>query len=121
MSQARLAQYEGELYADAEISGSRRRMSGWVNLATGVAGAGLIALAATSDMRGAARGLTYLEGAVIMPLGLITGIVELRGQSSNEREWRNYRLGQGAVSPPRLSMAPMLLPSGLFLAGGGTF
>jgi hypothetical protein len=86
-----------------------------------VAGAALIAIAATSDMRGAARDLTYLEGAVIMPVGLITGIVQLRSQSSNEREWRNYRLGEAAVPAPRLSMAPILLPSGLLLAGGGRF
>jgi len=121
LSEARLAQYEGELYADAQISASLRRLSGWVNFGVGVAGAGLIAIAATSDMRGSARALTYVEGAVIMPAGLITGIVELESQSSNEREWRNYRLGAAAGSPPRLSMAPILLPNGLLLTGGGRF
>lgn len=59
MSATRLAQYEGELYTGALGARISRRTTGWMYMGAALAGSGLIVLAATSDMRGAAKELTY--------------------------------------------------------------
>jgi hypothetical protein len=117
----RLAQYEGELYADAQISAMLRRRVAWASLGAGLAGASMIAIAATSDMRGAARGLTYVEGAVLLPIGTIGGLAALLSPSPNECEWRNYRQPQGVAPMRQLSLLPIPIPGGLLLSAGARF
>jgi hypothetical protein len=121
MTELRMEQYEGELYADAIISRTRRRTGAWANLGGALAGAGLIALAATSDMRGGARAFVYLEGAVLTPVCAISGIVELNHESANEREWRRYRSPKTAAPAARLLVWPLLTRNSALLVTGGTF
>ena len=120
-SELTLSQYEGELYADATISARIRRANGWIGLGAGAAGAGLIALGATSRLRGFDRTLVYIEGGVLLPFGAVGGIAALSGQSSNEREWRNYRLGERARPSARLTFAPVFTRNSMFVAAGAAF
>jgi hypothetical protein len=114
----KLGQYEGELYLDAMAARSGRRSAGLLSLAAAASGAGLIVLAATSDMRGHARNLTYLEGGVFLPLGTIAGILLLTGESAYEKEWRQYRSGPTGAPTARWSVAPVITPGGFVIAAG---
>jgi hypothetical protein len=84
LSAFKLGQYEGELYRDAIVARAGRRSGGLLLLAVGAAGAGLIALAATSDMRGQARFVAYAEGGAFVSLGTIAGILLLTRRSSTQ-------------------------------------
>jgi hypothetical protein len=120
LSAFKLGQYEGELYRDATAAGSRRRADGFLLLAAGAAGAGLIALAATSDMRGDARFLVYLEGGTFLPFGTVAGILLLSGESAQERQWRLYRTAARPASVVRWSVHPVLTPHGFAFAAGAS-
>ncbi|MES1184312.1 MAG: hypothetical protein ABUL60_10880 [Myxococcales bacterium] len=121
MTELRLAQYEAELYVEADRARNGRRLQAWANLGGALAGAGLIALAATSNMTGAAKGLTLLEGAVLTPTCAIGGIVGLARESMIEKEWRRYRTEQGTASVARLTVVPVLTPGRAVLMVGSSF
>jgi hypothetical protein len=121
MSETRLAQYEGELYAGALGARISRRTGGWMYMGAALAGSGLIVLAATSDMRGAAKELTYVEGAVLTPLCAILGVLRWTNESAREREWRRYRLGQSRAPVARLAVFPSLTAGGMLVVTGGIF
>jgi hypothetical protein len=121
MTEVRLAQYEAELYVEALHARSNRRVEAWANLGGALAGAGLIALAAASDMTGAARGVTYLEGALLTPTCAVGGIVGLARESVTEKEWRRYRAAQGPGSVARLTVVPLLTPGRALLVAGSSF
>jgi hypothetical protein len=78
----------------------------------------LIALSATSDLRGEARALTYIEGGVFLPLGTLAGILLLASESPHEREWRRYRTGAAATPVARWSVLPALTPQGFVVTTG---
>jgi hypothetical protein len=121
MTEVRLAQYEGELYIDAVHARSSRRFEAWANLGGALAGAGLIALAATSDMTGAAKGITYLEGAVLMPTCAIASVIGFTNESTNEKEWHRYRSQRTVTPVARLTVLPVLTPSYALLVVGSSF
>lgn len=121
ISEGRLAQYEGELYAAAQSSAQNRRMNGWVYLGAALGGAGLLALATSPDLRGGARGLAILEGAVLLPLGIVQGALAFANESSTERVWRSYRLAQDKANAPGVSVTPLVSASAVFLVGTGRF
>ena len=114
----KLGQYEGELYRDALTARANRRSLGFLSFGVGAAGAGLIVLAATSDMRGRARTLTYMEGGAFLPLGTIAGIFLLNSELSQERQWRLYRRGASATPVARWSVLPVLTPHGVLVTAG---
>ncbi len=121
LTERQLARYEGELFADAAISRSQRRYGGWISLGQAAAGAGLIVLAATSDMRGTARTLTYVEGAVLTPFCGISGFVALSSESANEREWQRYRGEYANRTVAQVSVVPVLAPGRMLLVASGNF
>ena len=121
MTEARLAQYEGEVYIDAVHARSSRRLEAWANLGGAFAGAGLIALAAASDMTGAAKGITYLEGAVVMPTCAIASVIGFTSESTNEKEWRRYRSQRPVAPVARLTVLPVLTPDHALLVVGSSF
>jgi hypothetical protein len=93
-----------------------RLSSGFLSLGAGAAGAGLIALAATSDMRGDARNLTYAEGGGFLVLGTIAGILLLSSESPSERAWRQYRSAASGRSVARWTLLPVLNSDRLMVA-----
>lgn len=121
MTELRLAQYEGELYVEAVYARNGRRIEAWMNLGGAFAGAGLIALAAASDMTGAARGLTYLEGAVLTPTCAVAAIIGFVQESTIEKEWRRYRAEQSTAPRAQLTLLPVLTQSRALLVVGGSF
>jgi hypothetical protein len=121
MTEVRLVQYESELYVDALYSRSSRRFEAWTNLGGAFAGAGLIALAAASDMTGAAKAITYLEGAVLTPTCAIASVIGFTSESTNEKEWRRYRSQQPVASIARLTVLPVLTPSRALLVVASSF
>ena len=120
LSHFKLGQYEGELYREAVVARSGRRAGGFLYLGVAAAGAGLIALAATSDLRGEARTVTYVEGAAFLPLGTIAGILMLAGESSHERQWRLYRSGAPSQSVARWSLHPVVTRDGFLFSAGAS-
>jgi hypothetical protein len=121
MTKLRLAQYEAELYVEALHARNNRRVEAWANLGGALAGAGLITLAATSDMTGSARILTYAEGFVLTPTCAIAGVVGLARESMIEKEWRRYRTEQATASVARLTVVPVLTPGRAVLVVGSSF
>ena len=97
-----------------------RRLGGFISLGAAGAGAGLIALAATSDMRGGARLLTYAEGGVMLAYGTIANILLLSRESDVERQWRLYRTSASAPPVARWSVQPIVTPHGFVLTTAGS-
>jgi hypothetical protein len=64
--------------------------------------------------------LTYFEGGLLLPLGTISGILLLSGESAREREWRRYRSGATAAPVARWSVLPVLTRGGFLVAAGAS-
>jgi hypothetical protein len=119
----RLAHYEGELQADADISRKRRIGQGIGGIGTASAGGVLIALGATSKLEGVGRALTYVEGGLFVVVGTLSAIAQLTGESPNEREWRLYQKDQSTDRAPsvRIAIAPVVTRDGAAFGVVGSF
>jgi hypothetical protein len=87
------------------------------------AGGALIALGATSKLEGAGRALTYVEGGLFLVIGTVDAIVQLTGESANEREWRLYQADEAKdrAHAVRVSITPVVTRNGAALGIVGTF
>ncbi len=123
MNEVLLARYEGELYSDAVRAYVNRRESGWLFGGGAVGGAGLVAIAATSDLRGDARGLIYAEGGVLSAYCLYASIASFNTESEVERLWRFYRAAQPrpASGSTSWSIVPLAARGSAGLAAVGSF
>ena len=124
LSDVAIAQYEGELYADACLARKQRIATAWMNIGAAAGGAVLVGFAAGSELRGDARGLSYVEGAALILAGTWVGISSATTESNNEREWRRYRSGQplgNRDSSSGLALRPALGPHMAALGISGAF
>jgi len=96
-----LARFEGELAAEAEFARWSRTATGVLYIGVGAAGAGVIALAAADQVPHGSRGLAYLEGGLLIALGLWQSIANLAGTSHTEDVVRRYLDGE---TSPQVSL-----------------
>jgi hypothetical protein len=111
-----LARFEGELAAEAEIARWIRTGTGVAYIGMAAAGAGVIGLAAADHVPSGSSGLAYLEGGLLVAVGLWQSIANLAGSSYTEDIVRRYHEREAAA---RVSLEPH--PTGAQLRLRGRF
>ena len=123
LTDVELARLEAEIELEAELARSARHWEIATSFGVAAGGATLFAFGATSELRGEARELVYIEGGVMLLSGLGLGIHSSLKESASEREWRDYRAGTTRAASPSLrwQVAPVLAPHVAALSVVGQF
>jgi len=98
-----LARFEGELAAEAEFARWTRTLTGVSYIGMAAGGAAVIGLAATDQVPHGSSGLAYLEGGLLVAVGIWQSIANLTGTSRTEDIVRRYRDREAAS---RVSLEP---------------
>jgi hypothetical protein len=89
------ARIEGELASEAEDARFNRRLSAFSSIGLVAGGAGLIGLAASSELDGHIEKDAYILGSVVMGVGAIQTAALLLTRTPAERAWKHYAEGGG--------------------------
>jgi hypothetical protein len=87
------ARIEGELASEAQLSRFGRRLSAFSSIGLIASGAGLIGLAASSELDGAIESDAYVLGGVVIGVGAIQTVALLLTRTPAERAWQHYAEG----------------------------
>lgn len=89
------ARIEGELASEAESAGFGRRLAAFSSIGLVAAGAGLVGLAASSELDGSIETDAYVLGSVMAGVGAIQAVALLLVRTPAERAWKHYAEGGG--------------------------
>lgn len=120
LTEIELARFEGQLELEAALARSKRRWTAVSSIGGAAAGAGLLVLGATSELRGPARHVMYYEGGGLFAVETAFAIYALSSESVAEQEWRAYRAKAAPqIASLQLQVAPVLAPqlAGLSVIG----
>jgi hypothetical protein len=87
------ARIEGELASEAESSRFGRRLAAFSSFGMIAGGAGLIGLAASSELEGAIEKDAFILGGVVVGVGAVQSIALLLTRTPAERAWKHYAEG----------------------------
>ncbi len=122
LNEVELARFEGQLELEASGGARSPRWSAVGSIGGAAAGAGLIALGATSRLRGPARDVMYYEGGALFVVETALAVWQLSRESVYEREWRAYRADNPEqTSALHVRFAPLLAPHVAALSVLGQF
>jgi hypothetical protein len=102
------ARIEGELASEAESARFGRRLSAWSSIGLVAAGAGLIGLAASSELDGSVENDAYILGGVVVGVGALQTVALLLTRTPAERAWQHYAEGGGGFFSQRPPATPHL-------------
>ena len=101
------ARIEGELASEAETARFGRRLAAYSSIGLIAGGAGLIGLAASSELDGSIESDAYVLGGVMMGVGAIQTVALFLTRTPAERAWQHYAEGGGGFFSD-VSTAPHL-------------
>jgi hypothetical protein len=105
------ARIEGELANEAEMARFNRRLAAFSSFGLVAGGAGLIGLAASSELDGSVEKDAYILGGVVAGVGAIQAVALLIQRTPAERAWKHYSEGGGGFFSlrPSTPSAPRLV------------